>query len=514
MVRRREAPGVRAAEPPFPTRQMLVLALCRLCEPIAFTSIFPYIYFMIEDFHETDDKNQISTYAGMMTTAFAIAEFSTGALWGRISDKVGRKPIILIALYGTALCMLLLGLSPNIFMALLSRVLAGLLNGNISVMQTVVGEMITVKEHQARAYMVMPLVWGIGSIIGPMVGGALARPCISYPELFPKGSIWDRWPYLLPNLCSAILLFVGATIGALFMEETNPLIKRRDPALEFGHWILSLGSGSHGRDKQQIPATEDEEETQTQPTQDNFGRPGYTKLPKKPQAVFNRQVVLNIASYGILAFHTMTFDQLFPMVLSTEKRTDKHVSLPFKFVDGYGMDTKEVGFVLSLQGIYSLFATACLFPFVVHRIGALRVFQLAAIGYWTFYFLAPYALLLPDSLRMVGVYLILFWRCSFGSMAYPANAIVLINAVTEKTSLGTVNGIAASTASLCRSFSPAVSGYLYSVGLETGYAGLAWWFNALITVGGSVLCLYLTDPKSEDEIADCDEETALLGEHI
>ena len=84
---------------------------------------------MIEDFHETDDKNQISTYAGMMTTAFAIAEFSTGALWGRVSDKVGRKPVILVALYGTALSMLLLGFAPSIMTALFTRVLAGLLNG-------------------------------------------------------------------------------------------------------------------------------------------------------------------------------------------------------------------------------------------------------------------------------------------------------------------------------------------------------------------------------------------------
>lgn len=87
---------------------------------------------MIEDFHETDDPNQISTYAGMMTTVFALAEFSTGAIWGRVSDKVGRKPVIVIALLGTATSMLLLGLSSNIMTALCARVLAGLLNGLVN----------------------------------------------------------------------------------------------------------------------------------------------------------------------------------------------------------------------------------------------------------------------------------------------------------------------------------------------------------------------------------------------
>lgn len=209
----------------------------------------------------------------------------------------------------------------------------------------------------------------------------------------------------------------------------------------------------------------------------------------------------------------MTFDQVFPIMLSTESRADKHISWPFKFINGYGMDTKEVGFVLSVQGIYSLFATAFLFTFVVQRLGPLRLFQFLAVSYWALYLLTPYAVLLPDSVRTAGVYVILLWRCSFSSMAYPANAILLINAVTNKASLGTINGVAASTASLCRAFSPAVSGYMYTVGLEMGYSGLAWWINAIITVSGSIVCLYLMDQHAEPgevNFRACDEETALL----
>ncbi|KAH8585553.1 hypothetical protein B0O99DRAFT_497115, partial [Bisporella sp. PMI_857] len=78
------------------------IALCRICEPIAFMSIFPYVYFMIEDFKITNDKNQIAVYAGMVTSAFAFAEFSSG----RLSDKIGRKPVLLFGLASTALSMI------------------------------------------------------------------------------------------------------------------------------------------------------------------------------------------------------------------------------------------------------------------------------------------------------------------------------------------------------------------------------------------------------------------------
>lgn len=91
--------------------------------------IFPYIYFMIEDFHITEDKSKISFYAGMVTSAFTFAEFSTGLLWGRLSDKVGRKPVLLTGLIGTAISVLIFGFAPNLTVALIARAVGGLLNG-------------------------------------------------------------------------------------------------------------------------------------------------------------------------------------------------------------------------------------------------------------------------------------------------------------------------------------------------------------------------------------------------
>lgn len=92
-------------------------------------SIFPYVYYMVKDFGMTEDNAKISLYAGMVTSAFTFAEFSTGMLWGRLSDKVGRKPILLMGLVGTALSVLVFGFAPSLPVALLARALGGLLNG-------------------------------------------------------------------------------------------------------------------------------------------------------------------------------------------------------------------------------------------------------------------------------------------------------------------------------------------------------------------------------------------------
>lgn len=94
-------------------------------------SIFPYVYFMIRDFKVSHRESETAVYAGMVTSAFAFAEFSSGVAWGRLSDRIGRKPVLLTGLAGTALSMLIFGFAPNLLVALLARALGGLLNGYV-----------------------------------------------------------------------------------------------------------------------------------------------------------------------------------------------------------------------------------------------------------------------------------------------------------------------------------------------------------------------------------------------
>jgi MFS family permease len=538
-VRRGRSSRVGNYVPSFPAQQMFVLACCRICEPIAFMSIFPYIYYMIEDFHITDDANQISVYAGMVTSAFTLAEFATGVMWGKLSDKIGRKPVLLTGLVGTAISVLVFGFAPSLPVALFARALGGLLNGNIGVLQTTVAELVTFKEQQPRAYTIMPMVWCIGSIIGPMIGGALARPCISYPELFAKGTIWDRFPYLLPNLFSAVMVLFGVVVGLLFLDETHAVKKHeRDRGRELGAYISGFFARScRGRasipekesllrndDRVSYKATEaarsrdsDSVRSESLPAYrsrdtspiDVESRPQIVQEPK-PTKIFTKPVIMNIVSYGILAFHTMTFDQLLPVFLSTAPPKHPVVDLPFRFVDGFGLETKTIGFIMSVQGVYSLLSNFVIVPHVTRRLGSLRLFRLLACSYFLLYLITPYLVLLPNEMRMPAIYMLVIWKCTFATMAYPSNAILLANSAPSKQVLGTINGIAASTASLCRALSPTLSGILYSMGLVSGYSGLAWWFSGLVTIVGAYLSTQITEGQLQDPVP----EGALVDESL
>ena len=92
-------------------------------------SIFPYAYYMVQDFKITEDESKISMYVGMITPAFAFMECLSGMFWGRLSDKVGRKKVLLGGLFGTGLSMLLFGFASSLPVAIFARALGGALNG-------------------------------------------------------------------------------------------------------------------------------------------------------------------------------------------------------------------------------------------------------------------------------------------------------------------------------------------------------------------------------------------------
>lgn len=76
------------------------------------------------------DKSHASFYAGVLVSAFSFAESLTGMYWGGLSDRIGRKPVLLMGCVGTMLSLIIVGLSTNFWIALLGRLLGGALNGN------------------------------------------------------------------------------------------------------------------------------------------------------------------------------------------------------------------------------------------------------------------------------------------------------------------------------------------------------------------------------------------------
>jgi MFS family permease len=97
------------------------------------------------------NKDNIAIYAGLMVSVFTFGEFLGAPQWAKISDRIGRKPTILIGSMGAVFSALLFGFSTSIPMAIAARTCGGLLNPNLGVVPTFVGELVS-KDQQGMAY--------------------------------------------------------------------------------------------------------------------------------------------------------------------------------------------------------------------------------------------------------------------------------------------------------------------------------------------------------------------------
>lgn len=206
--------------------------------------------------------------------------------------------------------------------------------------------------------------------------------------------------------------------------------------------------------------------------------------------------------------HTISLEQLLPILMTKEKSNPANTDLPFKFDGGFGWETRNAGAFLAMQGFMQMFAQLILFPWLSKKLGSLRTFWITLSLYPILYILAPYLALLPERLRIPGLVFLLIGKVTFQSLSYPSLAIILANSSPSKRVLGTLNGAAMSSASICRGFGPTVSGAIDGVGSHIHMSGLPWW-----TIAGVALVAWIPGfmlKESDKRIISEDDEEALV----
>ncbi|KAM7220930.1 putative major facilitator superfamily transporter protein [Rhypophila decipiens] len=487
----------------FPTTQLFLLAVVRLAEPIALTSIFPYAWAFIKRL-QIGNPEDASFYAGLLISSFSLAEALMGMYWGGLSDRIGRKPVLLLGCVGTMLSMVLVGCASNIWVAVAGRVLGGLLNGNIGVIQTMVGELVTKPEHEPKAYSVMPFVWSIGTIIGPAIGGTFADPHESFPHLFPTGSLFEKLPYLLPNLICAGMLFVSILLGYFLLEETHPDMQPR-VSLPDDTFLSENTPLIETSDALKRPAVDIRDENYgTMRARNGNKLKGWPakSLGKRPAfSIFSKRIMAVIISLSIFTYHSMTFDHLLPIFFE-----DDHVPLsalgahfsPFYSPGGLGLSLQAVGMVMAIQGMIALFMQAVVFPLMAERVGVYRLFMMITIFHPITYLIAPFLLYVPQGLLYPAIYFVLGVRNFFSILLYPLLLILIKEATPSSSVLGKVNGFAASAGAACRMIAPPVAGYLYAMGKKMDCTAIAWYGSAFVAIIGAIQCFSVQRDRSRE----------------
>ncbi|RAR12586.1 MFS general substrate transporter [Stemphylium lycopersici] len=503
--------------------QLLVLALARLSEPLTQTSLGSYLYYQLQSFDPSLSEATISYQAGIIGATFPATQFVTAMLWGRFSDSEygGRKRTIYLGLVGTMLSTIGFGFSNSFAMAVFFRCLGGVLNGNIGVMRTMISEIIKEKKYQSRAFLVLPMTFNIGVLIGPILGGLLADPIASYPSLFGPNSTFGgregvrwmkRYPYALPNLTSAAFLCLSSLAVLFFLEETTELCKHRtDLGLRAGRWIrrkiLRQNLVPEGGYKA-VPV--DDLELQQTPTSAHprdtteYDRPRRLLRQQLPfRRIWTWNLIATLCAHGILAMHVGTFNGLWTLQLSTPRFDPSHPYPPeFKphglfFTGGLAMPPARIGISLAIIGVIGLPLQLFVYPKLSHRLGIAKCYRVFLALFPLMYTIAPFLTLVPSWTAppngVTGPWIWIAMTCALSiqvlarTFALPCTAILINNASPHPSVLGTVHGIGQSVSSFMRTLGPILFSWLFGKGLDIGMVGLSWWCVAAVAVGGWVL---------------------------
>ncbi|KAI0811834.1 major facilitator superfamily domain-containing protein [Xylaria sp. FL0064] len=503
--------------------QIFILALCRLSEPLSNVCLLPYIFYLVRSVlpspenDNSDTSNtpnssnentaaRISEYSGVLVAAFPLAQCSISLPWGRLSDKHGRRFSIIGGLFISVIANIGFGLSRSFGALLFWRILAGLANGNVSIMRTVTAEVVRERKYQTKAFLLLPLVFNSGMVLSLALGGCLAEPVVNLPALFgpngifnssgnPDGVVWAlEYPYALPALLNAFFLGTALFLAVLGLKETLPgKEERSDWGLQTGRVIGRVAMRlwdrrSNYHEYTMMQETEEATFLNDSPSRLEKIEPpiAATEPTKVPfRGIWTRKVISALVSFGLLPLHNSAFMHIFPVYLSSPPANNTEATF-FAFSGGLGLRSATIGIWLATFGIGGILLQLFIYPRLQKRIGTRGVFRIALFIFPVTYLAAPYLSLLAGDHEARWVFLgfIVCAQIMARTMAIPSTVILLTEAAPARMVLGTIHGAGNMLASLARAVGPAVGGYVFALGVEEGVVGLVWWLYLV----GVALC--------------------------
>jgi ferrochelatase len=171
----------------------------------------------------TPQMSTIVLFGGLLGAIYSLLQFLAAPLWGAISDRVGRRPVLLVSVFGLFISYVIWIFSGSFTLLIVARLVGGLMSGNLSIASAVVSD-VTDEKNRSKGMAAIGIAFALGFVFGPALGGILSlyNPIVHYPDLEAYGVN----PFSTPALLAALLSFINFfTIFRAFPETLKPGMK-------------------------------------------------------------------------------------------------------------------------------------------------------------------------------------------------------------------------------------------------------------------------------------------------
>lgn len=252
------APQNALITPPHQRRSaaMAFILLTLLIDILAIGIIIPVLPELIKEF-VGGDTSRASWYVGVIGATYSLMQFFFAPVLGALSDRFGRRPVILASLFGLGVDFIVTGLAPTVGWLFVGRIVAGVMGASFSTANAYIADVST-QETRARNFGLVGMMFGLGFIIGPALGGVLGGIHIRLPFFVAAGLSLVNWLYgffvlpesLPPEKRGSISLAAMNPLGTIARLRNYPMIAGLAVAFMFSSlaqrglenvWVLSMG---------------------------------------------------------------------------------------------------------------------------------------------------------------------------------------------------------------------------------------------------------------------------------
>jgi len=178
---------------------LVIIFLTVFIDLLGFGIIIPLLPFYAESFGAT------AFMVGLLSTSFSLMQFMFSPIWGRLSDRIGRRPIILLGLAGSCASYMVMAMASSLAVVFLGRIVGGIAGANIPTAQAYIAD-VTTPENRAKGMGLVGAAFGLGFIFGPAIGGILSH-------LGPSAPMWSASALCGANLVAAYFLLPESRSG-------------------------------------------------------------------------------------------------------------------------------------------------------------------------------------------------------------------------------------------------------------------------------------------------------------
>ncbi|BDA43547.1 Uncharacterized membrane protein YCR023C at N-terminal half [Coccomyxa sp. Obi] len=218
----------------FNRLRIVIICLGEVLEGIHITMPYTMAAYMVRDFLREGNNDVkvneevVGRLTGILASIFCAAQFLTSYGWGVFSDNFGRKYVLLMSIMSGCISAIIFGMAGNYLTAAMARLFGGIFNATGGTVKAMLADTCT-NRTLPRALGYLGLAWGMGSMMGPMIGGALSYPCtiFSHFPLCEEGALFDRRPFLFPCIAAATLGMVTMLLSSCILDETLPALREQ-----------------------------------------------------------------------------------------------------------------------------------------------------------------------------------------------------------------------------------------------------------------------------------------------